>query len=71
MFYQGRDIEKSEFTGGKKAIIDETLCIQCGKCETVCRFDAIENCKINSFTCEGCTDCTRQRDQYSARGNSV
>ena len=57
MFYEGRDIEKSEFTGGKKAIIDEALCIQCGKCETVCRFDAIENCKINPFTCEGCGTC--------------
>ena len=57
MFYEGRDIEKNEFTGGKKAIIDEALCIQCGKCETVCRFDAIENCKINPFTCEGCGTC--------------
>lgn len=57
MFYQGCDIEKKEFTGGKKAIIDEALCVKCGKCETVCRFDAIENCKINSFTCEGCGTC--------------
>lgn len=57
MFYEGRDIEKREFTGGKKAIIDETLCIKCGKCEAVCRFDATENCKINSFTCEGCGTC--------------
>ena len=43
MFYKGKDIEKSEFIGGKKAVIDESLCIKCGKCETVCRFDAIEN----------------------------
>ena len=57
MFYEGRDIEKKEFTGGKKAIIDEALCVKCGKCETVCRFDAIENCEINSFTCEGCGTC--------------
>ena len=57
MFYQGRDIEKKEFTGGKKAIIDESLCVKCGICETVCRFDAIENCTINSFGCEGCGTC--------------
>jgi MinD superfamily P-loop ATPase len=57
MFYEGRDIEKNDFSGGKKAVIDENLCIKCGKCETVCRFDAIENCKINSFTCEGCGTC--------------
>jgi len=47
MFYEERDIEKSEFIGGKKAIIDEKLCVKCGKCETICRFATIENCKIN------------------------
>jgi len=57
MFYEGHDIEKKKFIGGKKAIIDEELCIKCGKCATVCRFDAIENYKINSFTCEGCGTC--------------
>lgn len=57
MFYEGHDIEKKEFTGGKKAIIDEELCVKCGKCETVCRFDAIDNCKINPFVCEGCGTC--------------
>lgn len=53
------DVGKTTFIiGGKKAIIDEELCIKCGKCETVCRFQAIENCKINSFVCEGCGTCT-------------
>ncbi|RII35513.1 (4Fe-4S)-binding protein [Clostridium chromiireducens] len=57
MFYEGKDIEKNQFIGGKKASIDETLCIKCGKCETVCRFDAIENFNINPFSCEGCGSC--------------
>lgn len=57
LFYKGKDIEKSEFTGGKKAIIDEGLCIKCGKCETICKFYAIDNFKINPFTCEGCGAC--------------
>lgn len=57
MFYKGQDIEKNEFIGGKKASIDESLCIKCGKCETVCRFYAIDDCKINSFSCEGCGAC--------------
>ncbi|WP_186430729.1 ATP-binding protein [Clostridium sp. BSD9I1] len=57
LFYKGKDIEKGEFAGGKKAIIDESLCIKCGKCENVCRFHAIENFKINSFACEGCGAC--------------
>lgn len=58
LFYKGRDIEKSEFIGGKKAIINESLCIKCGKCENICRFNAIENFTINPFTCEGCGACT-------------
>ncbi|KOA20150.1 electron transport complex subunit RsxB [Clostridium homopropionicum DSM 5847] len=58
LFYKGKDIEEGEFIGGKKAIIDEILCIKCGKCEGICRFNAIENCTINSFVCEGCGACT-------------
>jgi MinD superfamily P-loop ATPase containing an inserted ferredoxin domain len=58
MFYKGKDIEKDEFTGGKKALIDESLCSKCGICETICRFHAIENFTINSFICEGCGACT-------------
>ena len=58
LFYKGKDLEKKDFIGGKKALVDERLCITCGRCETVCRFNAIENCKINSFLCEGCGACT-------------
>ena len=57
MFYEGKDIEKNEFSGGKKAIIDKSLCVECGNCETVCRFDAIKNSKIDPFSCEGCGAC--------------
>lgn len=57
MFYKGHDIEKSDFIGGKKAVLDEDLCIKCGRCESVCRFNAIEDFKINSFLCEGCGSC--------------
>lgn len=58
LFYKGEDIEKDEFYGGKKAIIDEDKCIECGKCEKICRFGAIENFKIDPFLCEGCGTCT-------------
>lgn len=58
LYYKGEDIEKSEFIGGKKASIDEALCIKCGKCQQVCRFDAIKNFTINPFDCEGCGACT-------------
>ncbi|MBY6929026.1 ATP-binding protein [Clostridium botulinum] len=58
MFYEGKDIEKTKFLGSKKAIIDENLCIKCGKCENVCKFDAIKDFNINTFLCEGCGACT-------------
>lgn len=58
LFYNGMNIEKSNFLGGKKALLDEKLCIKCGKCQEICRFDAIQDLKINSFLCEGCGTCT-------------
>ncbi|NFP90025.1 ATP-binding protein [Clostridium sporogenes] len=58
MFYKGKDIEKSNFIGGKKANIDEEICIKCGKCKSICKFDAIKNLKIDPFICEGCGACT-------------
>ncbi|MBD5638588.1 4Fe-4S binding protein [Clostridium botulinum] len=58
MFYKGKDIEKGDFIGGKKANIDEKICIKCGKCKSICKFNAIENFKIDPFLCEGCGACT-------------
>jgi len=58
LFYKGKDIEKDEFVGGKKASIDEEICIKCGKCEGACKFNAIENLTIDPFLCEGCGACT-------------
>jgi MinD superfamily P-loop ATPase len=58
LFYKGKDIEKRNFIGGKKAFINKYLCNECGKCESICRFNAIENFTISPFTCEGCGACT-------------
>jgi MinD superfamily P-loop ATPase len=60
--------ETHEFKGGRKAILNEELCTNCGKCTEVCRFDAIfEKEKHNSekeiqtaidpISCEGCGVC--------------
>lgn len=58
LYYEGVDLEKGDFYSGKKAIIDENKCIKCGKCEEVCKFDAINNFKVDSLACEGCGACT-------------
>lgn len=58
LMYKGEDIKGNNFITGKKAEINIDKCIKCGKCEEVCRFDAIKNYKINEHKCEGCTACS-------------
>lgn len=69
LFYNGKDIETGEFIGGKKAFIDKTKCIMCGKCESICRFGAIKDNNINSFLCEGCLACTLVCDKNAININ--
>jgi MinD superfamily P-loop ATPase len=53
--------EHGTFTGGGVAIIDSELCVGCGKCADVCRFEAIvagaEAHAVNEIGCEGCGAC--------------
>lgn len=58
MYYEGKDLEKKDFYGGKTAKIDDSKCIKCGKCQEVCRFNAIQDFQIDPFACEGCGACT-------------
>ncbi len=49
--------ETHEFSGGKTAFIDERRCTECGKCQEICRFEAIDNCVVDPISCEGCGVC--------------
>jgi len=49
--------ETHEYFGGFEAIIDADKCIKCGKCEDVCRYNAIEDFQVVSVACEGCGAC--------------
>ena len=62
------DIKKEEvFMGGYEVSINQDKCIKCGKCLTICRFDAIKTVKnktgsidkiiIDTLSCEGCGAC--------------
>jgi MinD superfamily P-loop ATPase len=65
----GTKIKKeSDFSGGKQASIITEKCIGCGKCEKICRFDAIKcdgpandivekTYTVDSVSCEGCKVC--------------
>lgn len=50
-----------DFSGGKKAVIDVDLCLECGICVDVCRFDALRMVadipEISTADCEGCGTC--------------
>jgi len=62
--------ERHQFRSGKTAKIDKKLCKKCGKCITICRFDAIspvrdevsngvsEDYTIDTISCEGCAFCS-------------
>jgi len=50
-------IQTQEFGGSNLAVIDETKCTQCGKCEDSCRFEAINDAVIDAVLCEGCGVC--------------
>jgi MinD superfamily P-loop ATPase len=53
--------EEADFTGGGMAVIDQELCIACGRCHDVCRFEAIvpdsEGYAVDEIGCEGCGAC--------------
>lgn len=51
-------VRQHEFCSGKKAIIDQERCIQCGLCEEVCRFGAIMREQVDVLACEGCAYCS-------------
>ncbi len=55
-------IEKHDYFGSKKAVLDQDRCVMCGVCAQVCRFDAIkfekDRYSISEYACEGCGACT-------------
>jgi len=55
--------ETHSFFGMDKARIETEICTACGKCEEVCRFDAIHQTKTGDFcadrvSCESCGVCS-------------
>ena len=51
----------TDFFGGDKAAIEPKRCIDCGLCQSHCRFQAINReegrYQINEYACEGCGVC--------------
>ncbi len=62
LYFKPEIKEKFDFYGGEKAYIDSKLCINCGICKRVCRFDAVipecgDSYCIDPYACEGCNAC--------------
>ncbi len=49
--------EMQEFWSGQKAVIDRDKCTQCGLCQDMCRFNAINEFQVDTISCEGCGFC--------------
>jgi len=58
------NVRSEAFFAGVRAEIDEDLCIGCGTCQEVCRFDAIvetdDAYAVVPVKCEGCATCFYQ-----------
>jgi MinD superfamily P-loop ATPase len=55
--------QSEDFYSGELAYIDQDACIKCGKCQEICRFDAIPIIDgqyiVDPLGCEGCGYCAR------------
>ncbi|MBN2463631.1 MAG: ATP-binding protein [Dehalococcoidia bacterium] len=50
--------ENHEFWSGQIAVIDEDKCTQCGLCQDLCHFGAINDFRVDPVSCEGCGFCS-------------
>jgi len=51
-------VKRSDFQGGRVAIINREECTECGVCMELCRFDAIrDGFEVDRIDCEGCGVC--------------
>jgi MinD superfamily P-loop ATPase len=55
----GPEVQKrADFQSGYTADIDKTICSECGLCQDLCRWNAInKNFEVNAIDCEGCGVC--------------
>lgn len=56
---ENKMIWSEDYYGAKKAALNPDLCVKCGRCKDVCRFDAIDDAfQMIPLRCEGCGACT-------------
>ncbi len=60
VFSQGKTLLEEEYRAGRRAVINQSRCIHCGRCEQNCRFGAVRNSVVNPYQCDGCGVCEYQ-----------
>ena len=62
LLFQPHNEKTFSFVTGRHAVVNSDNCISCGKCFSLCRFDAIKIEKaavIDEINCDGCGLCAR------------
>ena len=61
---EAEEIAREPFMGGAIAVIEQDLCSGCGRCQEVCRYEAVTSSggifEIDPIACEGCAACLYQ-----------
>lgn len=57
LLLQPTNRKTEEFWSGQTAVIDPKMCTECGLCQEVCRYGAIDVPDIDPIACEGCAFC--------------
>lgn len=64
LLFPPKNTVETSYISGKNAIIHQDKCIQCGICNDLCQFDAINivegRYEIDPISCDGCALCFRQ-----------
>jgi MinD superfamily P-loop ATPase len=50
-------LQETPFSGAGLAVVDESLCTECGRCDQVCEFAAVTDHHVDDRRCEGCGLC--------------
>lgn len=51
--------QKNDFYSGKTAFINKDKCVECSKCQEICKFNAVKDFEIDKILCEGCGVCAK------------
>lgn len=57
LLLEHQTVDEEPYYGGKRPVVDPEVCTGCGLCTTLCRFEAIEDGKVNEQRCELCEFC--------------